>query len=325
MSKFQIDNFSQLQAGYFLMCERQAYAPALKLIRQEYGRFPAAKSLLTRWCIGLFAQMGQEERALTALDDAISAGHYFREEKLRHDADLQALRHNSRFRSLSKQSGTLYEEHRQQVRPDLLVLTPQTPPPWPVLIALHESMSNTAVSEAYWHTAVDEGWLVVLPQSSQLGWATGHYVWDKTEIALSQIQGQYAQLQQDYALQLQTDSVVVAGYGQGGYVAQKLLEQQPSPFTARGAILVEGWSLDGFQHMHRFLNRSPRPRYYLLAGQNIPGQIFDHYEEAHKLSRQFARMGFLCRVEGWKEKRVGLPAGFDKLLGRGLQFFSNEQ
>ena len=317
MSKFHIANFSQLQASYFLMCERQAYALALKLIRQEYSRFPAAKSLLTRWCIGLFAQMGQEERALAALEDAISGGDYFREEKLRHDADLQALRHSSRFRSLSKQSGTLYEEHRQQVRPDLRVLTPQTPPPWPILIALHENMGNTAVSEPYWHTAVDEGWLVVLPQSSQLGWATCHYVWDNLEIALAQIQSQYAQLQQDYALQLQTDKLVVAGYGQGGYVAQKLLEQQP----ARGAILVEGWSLDAFLQMHRFLNRSTRPRYYLLAGQNIPEQIFDHYEEAQKLSRQFARMGFLCRVEGWTEKTMGLPTEFDKLLGRALQFF----
>lgn len=318
MPKVHIANFSQLETGYFLLRERQAYSQALKLIRQEYSRFPQAKALLTRWCIGLFAQMGQADKALAALEDALSAGHYFREEKLRHDVDLQSLRHNPRFRSLSKQSGTLYEEHRRQVQPTLQVLRPSTPPPWPVLLALHEGMGSAALAELTWHTAVSDGWLVALPQSSQLGWATGHYVWDDLDLSLSQLQSQYAQLQQEYPLQ--RDRIVVAGYGQGGYTAQKALEQQALP--AHGAILVEGWSLDSFKHMHHFLSRSPRPCYYLLAGQNIPDQIFDHYEEAQKLSRQFARMGFRCRVEGWTGKKAGLPEEFGELLGRGLQFVS---
>lgn len=316
MTRHYLSNFSQLQAHYFLFCERREYKKALKLIQNEYNQFLAAKSLLMRWCVGLFAQMGQEQKALKVLEEATMNGHFYRAAKLRHDADLQPLRLNPRFRALSAHSGTLYEEQRRQMRPEMRVLIPQTPPPWPLLLVLHENMGNAVTTEPYWTTAVEEGWVVAILQSKQLGWATGHYVWDDVESSLEQIRCQYDALCQQYPIDEQR--VVVAGYGQGGYIAQKVVEHQR--LLARGAILVEGWSLDEFKHLRLFLSRQPRPRYYLLAGQDVPGQIFDYYEEAQKLSRQFSRMGFLCRVEGLETKVPGLPPKLNGALSRALRF-----
>ena len=316
--QIDIANFSQLQAQYHLYCEQKEYQLALQLIRREYNRFAEAKPLLMRWCIGLFAQMGQEQRALAALEAAIADRQYYREAKLRHDADLQSLRLNSRFRALSTQSGTLYEEQKRHVRPEVLVLPPQTPPPWPMLVVLHEHMGNVETVRPYWHTAVEEGWLVAFVQSNQLGWATGHYVWDEVEPALTQLQAQIESLPQQYPIQ--PKQIVVAGHGQGGAIAQKLVSERDT--AVRGVVLVEGWTLDTFKQTHLLLSHQPRPRYYLLASQNLPGQIFDYYEEAHKLARQLGRMGFLCRVEGLTSHVPGLPTEMAPVVRRALHFVS---
>jgi hypothetical protein len=311
-----LTNFSQLQAAYYLMLEQKQYEKAVALIRRIYNQFPHAHSLLIRWSIGLFALMGQEATALRALEDAVTNGHYYREAKLRHDADLQPLRQNPRFRSLSSHSGVLYEEKRRQTQPEMLLLPPSAPPPWPLLLVLHENMGSAPLAQPYWHTAVAQGWLVALLQSQQLSPVTNHYVWDDIQASIEQVTAQYETLRTSQPIN--PEQVVLAGYGQGGLLAHKLVANHP--FPSRGGILIEGWSLDEFKSDKLFLGRVSRPRYYLMAGHLAPGQIFDFYEEAQKLARQLGRMGFLGRVEALKHPIPGLPSDLSTPLAHALTF-----
>src|SRR5205814_1015368 len=81
--------------------------------------------------------------------------------------------------------------------------------PCPLLIALHGNGANARVTLPGWRPVVAAGWLLAVPQSSQIG-AYDAYLWDDQATALRELADHYATLTAQQAVD--HERVVVAGF-----------------------------------------------------------------------------------------------------------------
>jgi predicted esterase len=164
----------------------------------------------------------------------------------------------------------------------------------------------------HWESAVQQGWFVALPQSSQI-YAPGTYTWNDWEWAQQEVCERYRALCKEYPIDPQR--VVLAGFSQGGGLALWL--GLSGAIQARGLILV-GPFLDEIDQIVPFLETRVPPglRVYLVAGQR------DRY--CHGIAQQLAALlpnyGIVCQLDDYPDLEHSFPVDFEKKLPEALSF-----
>lgn len=100
---------------------------------------------------------------------------------MRGDPDLKVLQGDPQFEALVSVCRQRHAQAETSARRELLRLRPGTDPPWPLLMALHGAGGDAEEFSPHWQRATAEGWLVGIPQSSQMI-APGRFGW-RTEVA----------------------------------------------------------------------------------------------------------------------------------------------
>lgn len=290
------------------------YAEALDLITREAHVFSDhAQKVVYYWRMSMACRLNQKDLALHLLREAIEAGHWYA--GLETDPDFQLLYSEPEFETLAK----LGMEHRAQAMANAVPVVKTLKPdpkfsPYPLLLALHGSNANVDIQVKHWISAVQHGWLVALPQSSQV-YAPGTYTWNDWEWAQQEVCERYAALQKEYPVNPQR--VVFAGFSQGGGLALWLVLS--GAIQAQGLILV-GPFLDDITQIVPFLERHAPSglRVYLVAGQR------DRY--CHGIAQQLAallpRYGIVCKLDDYPDLEHSFPLDFEQKLPEALNFVS---
>jgi predicted esterase len=229
--------FDTLLSQTYQLYQAGEYVQALDMITREGRAFPERAQTWYYWRICLATRDGQIALALQFFDEALAAGLWFSVTLLRQDEDLQPLQGMPEFEQRLEVCRQRQAAAQAAARPLLTVLQPGRPAPpgagYPLLLALHGNNQNARTSLGFWRPAVAEGWLLGLPQSSQVG-GTDAYVWNDRDWAAREIQEQYAALCQTYPVDL--ERVVVAGFSLGAETAVWLA--LTAAIKARGFIAV---------------------------------------------------------------------------------------
>src|SRR5207253_4467279 len=94
------------------------------------------------------------------------------------------------FRDVIERSARRHEEESAAARPELNVVMPESAPPplgYPLLVALHGNNSTMADTVAQWSSPASAGWVVAVPQSSEIGVSPGAFIWNETERAVREV------------------------------------------------------------------------------------------------------------------------------------------
>ncbi len=230
--------FSDLRTQMFQLYQKGEYAQALDLVTREASRFPTEALRIYYWRICMASLLGETALALQLLEEALEAGFWYAEAQLREDPDLQPLQGLPGFEQLVEICRKRHAEAQAQAVPVLLTLQPEGGcqaglQPCPLLLALHANNRTAEYSLGFWRSAVSKGWLLALPQSSQVRRPDG-YTWNDRDWAVREIQEHYATLCEQYAID--PDRVVVAGFSLGGELAIWLALS--GTIEARGFIAV---------------------------------------------------------------------------------------
>jgi predicted esterase len=306
-------SFRELRENVFRLHADGRYADALALIRRESERLGRSgqEGHLAFWEACLRTLLGETEEAIDCLSCAIEQGHWWSEAALRRDPDLASLQGNERFESLVAVCQRRHAEAQSRATPVLRVLEPTSRPPWPLLLALHSAGGNVEESAEHWGHAVDQGWLVALPQSSQVLWPNG-YCWTDRDRAIRELVEHYHSLLECYSVD--SDRVVLGGFSQGGAVA---IWAALSGALKTCGVMGVACALRDLGEIRDSIEQRPMPdlRVYLVVGEK--DGFCPRVGELSQIIRQ-ARMS--VRLEEVPGLGHDYPMDLNQYLVAGLSF-----
>jgi predicted esterase len=323
----EIKMFADLADRFYALYFDKEYKQALDIVVRESPRFPDYSIVAAWWQMRMMALTGDVAGALHALEKVLAQEQWYHEDALHNIPDLAALQGIPKFEDFVARCRERRLEAVAKASPSLTVFEPKNHPrPWPLLIPLGAWPTDPNFA-AHWAPAADEGWLVAIPQSSQVGWYSGLYVWDDIERTNPEIQQHYIELNEKY--ELDKNRVVTAGFSKHCQAALQVA-LNGNPPRPRGFIAVEAWLSDmsiwpqfdlGAWPQIIEANANPTLRCYFVAGE----ENTKYYEAAEKAIELLRAQGIACKLEGTANKRHGFPPEFEASLKRALDFILKPQ
>ncbi len=303
--------FAELMAQMVTLSQAGQPAPALDLLAREAARFPAHAQRLCFWRMCLAARLDDTPLALALFEDLLNSGSWVPADWLRDEPDLQPLRSLLKFERLVEVCRDRQAAAQARAEPVLIAIRPEKkfPEPYPLLLALHGNYRNAKTAIDFWHPAVAQGWLLALPQSSQV-FGPDAFIWDDRDWAVREIRAHYQTLCEQYAVD--RGRVVVAGFSAGGSLALWLALS--GALDARGFVVVTpGLAPDDEWTPLLDSSRARGLRGYVITGEKDMG-----YAEAQSFAALLRAHGIACELEAHPGLGHDFPSDFDQSLTRAL-------
>jgi predicted esterase len=286
-------SFEDLRSEVFRLYLEKRYDDALELVEAEASSHPAEEISTAYWRACLASVSGRRDDALRIIRDVLDRGGWFSLSQLRDDSDFEGLQGDREFEALVDACRARNAEAQAKARPQLVTVEPSTPQPWPLLVALHGNTKTAADSLEHWRPAVEAGWLLALPQSSQVGGPRG-FVWDDREWAAREIKEHLAALASKY----RTSGTVVGGFSAGGALAPWLV--------VTGVVEADAFIAVGPGH------RNPVDWGSLVGESDVRGHVIVGEKDALCLQTAGEIAGAL--------NARGQPCGLEVIPGLGHEF-----
>jgi predicted esterase len=294
------------------------YAEVYDMLTREGERFPDERVNLIYLRACAAARQEDNGLALQLLEEARQESLWLSQWVMRESPSFQPLQGIPAFEEVREAFRVL--EEAAQIGPVLLTAEPdggcRAEQPCPVLVAMHGNGENGRTALEEWRSAVSEGWLLAVAQSSQVV-APNSYAWNDRERGLSELREHYASLREQQAID--AERVVVAGFSMGAETAIRAALEQTIP--ARGFIAIgpSGPTLAEAERWQPLIEaaRGRGLRGYVLLGEN------DHsipQEEIGALVEQLNAGGVPCELEVYPNLAHQFPPDFEAILARALTF-----
>jgi predicted esterase len=305
-----MSRMEEVEQQYHHLFSVGAYAEALELSTREAHIFPEyAQKVIYSWRMNCACRLKDREQTLRLLGEAVQAGYWY--SGLKEDEDFALLHGDLEFDRLVN----ICMERRAQAMtnavPVIKTFKPEhKSPPYPLLLALH---GGGATAEAdHWVASVSHGWILGLPQSSQM-FSPGRYTWNDWDWALQEVPQRFAAICAEHPID--TGQVVLAGFSQGGGLATWLGLSRS--IHVRGLILV-GPFLVNVDHLLPILEKnSPYDlRAYIVAGAR------DQYcyGIAQQLANLLPNYGIECKLDIYTDMEHHFPLDFERKLPEALDY-----
>jgi predicted esterase len=260
---------------------------------------------------------GRPNEALDALDAALAAGCRYRREWLEGNKSFTPLSESTRFRDIVDRAEARYEQDSATARPKLMFAMPDEPPDafgYPLLLVLHGNNSNASETAPYWSAMADAGWVVAVPQSSEIGMTPDSYVWNDRERTASELTMHLEKVK--HSTQIDIGRIVLAGFSMGA--TQAIALPLVAKIKARGIVPVAAW----LPHIREFTaliegGAGRMLRSYIVVGDEDPS-----YEGNRALHDLFIAKGMRAQIDVRQGMGHDYPADMHETLGRALAFLT---
>ncbi|MEC5236771.1 alpha/beta hydrolase [Bacillus sp. FSL R9-9530] len=261
----------------------------------------------------LASAAGLEEEALHLMKKAIiENGFWYGSEYLISDDDLKPLHKFEEFHRMvqlckereelakkSEQADVKYKYSKQNEN---------------LLITLHGDQENIQIIEPYWNSVMEQGFMLALPQSSQIQFSDG-YVWDNIERGREELKGHYNKIKVNKPF----ENIIIGGFSAGARVALHSMLQ--GEIEVNGFIFVAPW-LPEMEEWEEMIG--------ILHDKSIKGYIIcgDQDEDCFEGTQQFVKLLKDKNIEH-KYKVVpnlnhDYPHNFDELLKEAIEYIGSK-
>lgn len=299
----------------FAFYNQQQYREALEVAQRAWQDCPEHDYDVLWWLACLYSRTGNLEKSLEAFQEALKRGYWWSKQLLLCDPDLEPLHDHAEFHKILAECEARHRAAQAQAKPELLVFTPPTLPPEhlpPLLIALHARGGNASQFAPYWQPVLAQGWLLAVPQSSQVFSHEG-FCWDDREQAQRELTEAFEQIRSSYAFD--PKQVISAGFSQGASLAI-LLALQGQPIPCRGCIAI----VPSFRDLEALFPRMSQAAEQGLRVVLMTGDQDRYYAQAQQFCTKASRRGL--KVQLWVEPGLGheFPSDFATKLLKALDF-----
>jgi predicted esterase len=306
-------SFNELNAEMERLRDAGDRSGALDLLTRSEPLFAPQAALTRMLRVELLASMGRAIEAMDLLRDGLERGYRYRGRWLRHER-FAALASRPDFDAVIERSDAQYQRAQADARPDLSVFLPEKAAgrELPVLMALHGNNATMRDTAPSWQPVVTDGWVLAVPQSSEIATAPGFFVWNDRERATKDLEAHVATLRSQ--LPVDPRRFVLGGFSMGARLALELGLSGHLP--ARRMLAIATWIPD-FQALADTLEPSAirESRVYVVVGRHDASG----YDGSVRLVDHLRTLGASAEIEihdgGHAEPR-DMPA----TLRRGLAF-----
>ncbi len=311
MAEKTLQTFSRLAQEVFRLYLDGKYLKAAEVNEGLVHDFPGEGVLTSYWRICLRNMAGDTAGSLQALETALEEGLWWSESRLRNEADLASLQENPDFERMLAVCRERHQTAQKEVRPELIVRAPSGGKSYPLLIAIHGRDGNAEQTLEFWKPAVAWGWLLAVPQSSQVT-APGEFHWDDPRQGMKEIQGHFHRLTRDY--DLNPRHVILAGFSQGGALALQMALRARIPACGFLSVVPGRFASEDLElHLDNARDRSLRG--YLVSGGQDP-----RHDSFVNICRTLSDHGVPCFLEDHPKLGHAYPPDFKKSLKKALAF-----
>ncbi|KQL56013.1 MULTISPECIES: alpha/beta hydrolase [Bacillaceae] len=265
----------------------------------------------------LAAASGHEDEALAIMKEAIiENGHWYSYTYLLEDEDLDSLRKNEEFQYMIDLCRNREEEAKKNAESTLEVIVPDKGRTKEGLfIALHGNQENNSFTKVNWQTVTSNGFVLGLPQSSQIEFSGG-YNWDDLEKGSMELQTHYETMKQN--VQVNHGPIILGGFSAGAGVILNTILKRDIP--VQGFIFVGPWLPDLEQYADELA---------MMADKGIKGYIIcgDQDEDSLDCTNTFIKLLEKKNVkhvfELVNELDHDYPEHFDRFLNKAIDYLTN--
>lgn len=231
-----MSEFEDFRDRVFTLYSDRQYEELHVLLDGAVERFPNRRSRITYWQACVDSLRGEPERALERLRRGVDEGMFWPENSLHTDPDLAAARALAGYGQMienARRSAEQANSNRPE-KPEVLLFAPESEPVRGLLIGLHMYARSAAESVPHWRPATEEGLVVAVPESTQVGGDS------EPEWADAAITARDVLLARQEAVDRYPDAAaatVIGGASQGGGRAAAIALTR-DPFSCRGLVAV---------------------------------------------------------------------------------------
>lgn len=207
-------DLNQKMIEYFQSGEFQQ---ALDLIEREGGHFITERLQVDYWRMCAAARVDNRAHVAKVADQFHKEGLWMGEIMWRLTPSFKPLQGDAEFERLVAESQKLQAKDAPSDNPVILKHFPKNlSKKTPLLIALHGNQNTAAGTLAFWKPAVDEGFALAVPQSTQAMFK-GAFMWDDLDVSFEQVKTCLETMKKE--IEFDESRVILGGHSMGGFVA----------------------------------------------------------------------------------------------------------
>lgn len=207
----EVEKWAELQERVFALYDQGRLCEALEVAGSAAEIFPEKVARTSYWRACLCSLLGETQKALAILEEAVNHGIWWSEATLMNEPDLAPVRNAPQFQEIVLTCKRLGVAAQNAARPQLMILPPgnaESASPPPLLMALHSRGSNAPELAPYWQPAAGAGAVVAIPQSSQM-YSKDEFCWDDRNRAAAELMWAYEEVRDSH--RFDPHRVVLAG------------------------------------------------------------------------------------------------------------------
>jgi predicted esterase len=292
------------------------YSEALEIAEKAYARFKDEISKTSYWLACLNSVLRKEDKAIEILTNSLNNGVWWSPKLLEGERDLDPVRNREEFKEILKKCSSIFREKQKESKPERLVFYPDKfdrETKYPLFVALHWKGGNAEEFSKYWKFVLKRGYILLVPQSSQLN-GTNAYCWDDWEKAKKEVISHIIEIKERH--NLIEDSIIIAGASQGASIGIiNFALENTSPNIKRFIAVIP--SIVDVSFLIPLLKNGIQKgvKGYIIAGEkdNFTKSIKDLYSEMEKA-------GLQCKLTIVTGLGHDFPPNFDIYLDEALDY-----
>jgi predicted esterase len=179
---------------------------------------------------------------------------------------------------------------------------------------VEQEQENALVTLEYWKEMSTQGWLLAVPQSSQI-YDPNSFVWNDRQVGISEIRAHLALLNREQILD--QDRIVLGGFSMGGGLAIWMALNQS--IKTRGFIALAPYLTPAELEALPALLANQRPTN--LRGSILVGnEDIESLEVSRKIVEIMHAYDLTCELKIHPGPDHDYPSNFGEYLGKGLAF-----
>ena len=233
--------FLRHYSGFLKLRDTGDFRAALERARAAHRECPEMRVKTWFWQACMSSLLGDSAEAVSALRAGLGEGHWWSPVQLDGDPDLGPIRGSPAFTEVREECATRYAQSQARAHPQCLVLAPSSATWEPrSLVLIHGRGDTASLCAARWGELVDEGWTLIIPQSSQTYDSMG-FCWDDMDLARQELRSHLEDSRRKRGIE--TDGMVMAGASQGGRLALELAHECGVPWLCVAPALPAGYDV----------------------------------------------------------------------------------